>query len=194
MDRPEEPPPTDELRHTFASNVAGLLDLLGKDRKQAAGAVGVPYKWLWRMATKGIARTDDRHRPNLQRLADYFLVPSVDDFWQVGLLHRLISAVDPTFRRQFEKTLRSLYQAEVGKLRAVNHELLTSLKPFTEITGIKELNPAQPSITTMDKFERLIATGRYEELRQILQGFEGIVNRFFEEEQSKTATRDVQAS
>ena len=140
---PDESPSIEELRRIFAQNVDRLLDLIGADRKQAAGKVGVPYKWLWRMATKGITRIDDRHRPNLQKLAEFFLVQSVNDFWQVGLLlpahlHR------PPFRDRFTESLRRLHQIELSRLLSVDQRLLASLKPFSEITRIAEIIPSSP--------------------------------------------------
>ena len=188
----DESPSIDELRGIFAKNIDRLLDLLGTDRKQAAGKVGVPYKWLWRMATKGITRIDDRHRPNLQKLAEFFLVQSVNDFWQVGLLYRLIST-EPLFRARFTESLRRLYQAEYLTRQSVDQRLLASLEPFSVITEIVEMNPQQPVMTTNDKYEWLIATGRYEHLRQMFEGFNGLVDREFEMEcgKNKNTIRDA---
>ena len=190
--KPDESPSIEELRRIFAKNIDRLLDLIGADRKQAAGMVGVPYKWLWRMATNGITRIDDRHRPNLQKLAEFFLVPSVNDFWQVGLLYGLIST-EPLFRARFAESLRRLHQIELSRLLSVDQRLLASLKPFSEITRIVELNPEQPIMTARDKYEWLIATGRHEHLRQLVEGVNGIVDRDFEMEygKNKNTTHDA---
>ena len=40
-------------------------------------------------------------------------------------------------------------------------------------------------MTTKDKYEWLIATGRHEHLRQLVEGFNGIVDRDFEMEYGK---------
>ena len=48
-----------------------------------------------------------------------------------------------------------------------------------------EMSPEQPVLTTKDKYEWLIATGRYEHLRHLFEAFEEAVEREFKTEGGK---------
>jgi hypothetical protein len=70
----------------LAQNLDHLLALKGLGRKEAAEAIGVPYKWLRRAVSQGLGRPDQRNAPHLQRLTTFFGLRRIDDLWRPSLL------------------------------------------------------------------------------------------------------------
>jgi hypothetical protein len=59
----------------LAQNLDRLLALKGLGRKEAAEAIGVPYKWLRKAVSQGLARPDQRNSDRLQRITEFVVVP-----------------------------------------------------------------------------------------------------------------------
>jgi len=90
---------------TFARNLEHLLFLKDLNKKEASKKVGVPYKWMRRMATRGIGRPDPRNLERLQKLAEFFGLPSVDDLWRKDLLQLGVPKDLPTLKESLPKHL-----------------------------------------------------------------------------------------
>ena len=70
----------------LAQNLDRLLALKRLGRKEAAEAIGVPYKWLRRAASRGLGRPDQRNAPHLQRVTTYFGLRRIEDLWRPSLV------------------------------------------------------------------------------------------------------------
>jgi DNA adenine methylase len=70
----------------LAQNLDRLLALKGLGRKEAAEAIGVPYKWLRRAVSQGLGRPDQRNAPHLQRVTTFFGLRRIDDLWRPSLV------------------------------------------------------------------------------------------------------------
>jgi DNA adenine methylase len=70
----------------FAQNLDRLLALNGLGRKKAAEAIGVPYKWLRRAVSHGLARPDPRNVVRLQMVTEFFALRRIDDLWRPSLV------------------------------------------------------------------------------------------------------------
>lgn len=115
----------EDKRQIFARNISHLADVLGVTQKQAAADIGVPYKWLWRMANKGTSRIDDRNLPNLEKVAAFFVVPSIDDFWREGLFYWLIVYGEGRgFVEKFLTELQEMYSKECRKDEEIDRQFL----------------------------------------------------------------------
>src|SRR5271166_5583626 len=62
----------DRPNRRLSQNLDRLLALKGLGRKEAAEAIGVPYKWLRRAVSQGLGRPDQRNAPHLQRVTTFF--------------------------------------------------------------------------------------------------------------------------
>jgi hypothetical protein len=70
----------------LAQNLDRLLTLKGLGRKEAAEAIGVPYKWLRRAVSQGLARSDRRNTARLQSVTAFFGLRKIDDLWRPSLV------------------------------------------------------------------------------------------------------------
>lgn len=123
-----------EAKFIFRQNVTDLVDILHVNQKQAAEMIGVPYKWLWRMAKKGISRIDDRNLPNLQKVAAYFEVSNTDEFWREGLICWLLASEEEcSFVEKFKLNLEKTYQSESAKLASVKRQLMDAIGNHPDI-------------------------------------------------------------
>lgn len=68
-------------RKRFTENLDRLLTDRGLTRKAAADKSGVPYQWLRRAVSKGIAWPDVRSKERLQKLADALGLKDVESLW-----------------------------------------------------------------------------------------------------------------
>ncbi len=70
----------------LAQNLDRLLALKGLGRKEAAEAIGVPYKWLRKAVSQGLARPDRRNTDRLQQVAAFFGLTKFEDLWRPSLV------------------------------------------------------------------------------------------------------------
>ena len=71
----------------LSPNLDRMLALKGLGRKEAAEAIGVPYKWL-RGPSSGLGRPDQRNAPHLQRVTTFFGLRRIDDLWRPSLVEQ----------------------------------------------------------------------------------------------------------
>jgi len=76
----------DRPNRRLSQNLDRLLALKGLGRKEAAEAIGVPYKWLRRAVSQGLGRPDQRNAPHLQRVTTFFGLRRIDDLWRPSLV------------------------------------------------------------------------------------------------------------
>jgi DNA adenine methylase len=76
----------DQPNRRLAQNLDRLLALNGLGRKEAAEAIGVPYKWLRRAVSQGLARPDQRNAARLESVTAFFGLRRIDDLWQPSLV------------------------------------------------------------------------------------------------------------
>lgn len=184
----DQTPAEQDRKDVFAANVRTLVDLLQLSQMQeAANRIGVPYKWLWRMASKGIGRVDDRNVPNLQKLADYFRLPTTDDFWRPDLLIWLVSSDEESpFIETFHDNLRDSYYRELGKLSSANIEFVVAAPKALKQVGMEITRIRQRLGSAISdrgaKLDRLVAVGRYGALKQMAEALGTMIDEAYERE------------
>jgi hypothetical protein len=72
-------------KRRFATNLDRMIGLIGLSRVDAAREIGLQHKLVLRLVSAGVSRTDERNIENLTRIANYFALPSVGDFWHADL-------------------------------------------------------------------------------------------------------------
>lgn len=129
----------------FARNLQQLVELAGMNLKVAAEEIGVPYPWVRRMATTGIGRSDAKNRANLDRVAAYFVLPSIDQLWQDHLVVDLLTSPEgKEFVGKFHDSLARLCSQESEKLRSVDLLRLEAIRKainFIELPLPRITNP-----------------------------------------------------
>jgi len=134
------------LKQDFAKNLRQLVEAAGLNLKQAAEKLDVPYPWLRRMATAGTSRADDRSRPYLVKITQFFALPEIDHLWRENLVAELLTSPrGEEFVRRFRETLERLYETESQKVSAVDQTRFDALRKFHGILG----NVTPPQETTI---------------------------------------------
>ncbi len=190
----EEGSLTTDRKQIFARNIGRLAEVLGVSQKDAARTIGVPYKWLWRMANSGISRIDDRNLPNLEKVATHFMVPSTDDFWRPGLLYWLIASREGAgFTKKFRDQLREMFHKECRKEKEIDRQLLSVVREYPEHLLVMlpkfDGNEAAP-MTREEKLAALAATGKYDKLKQLDDAHGQNIQESFEREFGDHRTRE----
>jgi hypothetical protein len=127
----------------FAANLQQLVEAAGLNLKQAAEEIGVPYPWVRRTATAGVARSDEKNRTTLERLAAYFALPSIDHLWHNQLVIQLLASPEgEEFVSRFHGSLTAIHAADTAKLESVDRRRLAALK---EALKIKEVSDSRPT-------------------------------------------------
>lgn len=127
----------DEDRATvFRRNLRRLLRSEGLSQRQAAGEIGVRYKWLRRLCHHGLIRTDCRTQSKLGQVAEFFGLEA-NDLWNPECLKQpksssvLIKWTGSKRRQaasilgQFPPEIATYYEPFIGG-GAVLHRLLRS--------------------------------------------------------------------
>lgn len=146
------------LRACFVKNLNQLLDVLGQNRKDAAETIGVPYKWLRRMVSAGTGRKDERNTTNLEKVAQTFCLPCVDDLWQEKLICWLVS--NPSgkdFSKKFEANLIAYYSHMSNMWSSIDQETMRAI-------GVALMRIDPTNLSADEKLLRLLATGRHDYL------------------------------
>jgi hypothetical protein len=189
--------PTTDRKQIFARNIARLADVLSANQKQAARTIGVPYKWLWRMASSGISRIDDRNLSNLEKVATFFMVPSTDDFWRPGLLYWLIESREGAgFTKKFVDQLREMYHEECQRDSEIDRSLIKVVREHPNRLCImlpKYGNNEASPVTREEKLAALVSTGKYEKLKQLYDAHGENIDESYEREFGGDRTRKRKA-
>jgi len=70
----------------FARNLDRLAQMHGLTRKEVAEKIGTNYQWFRRIVTRGLTRISGKNMASLERLATFFNLGSVDEFWNPNLI------------------------------------------------------------------------------------------------------------
>lgn len=187
---------TEDRRQIFAQNIGCLADVLGGTQKQAAARIGVPYKWLWRMANSGISRIDDRNLPNLEKVAMYFMVPSTEDFWRPGLLYWLIESKEGTgFTEKFRGELQETFERHCQKEKEIDHQLLNVVRrhPQRLLIMLPKYGDTGVPLSREEKLAALVATGRYDMLMELYDAHGRNIDESYDREFGDDQTRKRKA-
>lgn len=189
---PGQSPTTEDRRDGFATNVRQLLRVLQIRPKDAARQIGVPDKWLWRIAQAGISRISDRQLVNLQRFAAYFHVPSVDDFWRESLLCWLVSSDEGSgFVEKFRQNLEELYADELRKVKEIDQDFLEAARKrlglvanmnVGRLAALSSAESQSSGLASSEKLAALVATGRHEGLKLMEEGLRQQIDEAYERE------------
>jgi len=163
-------------RQTFVKNVNQLLEVARLKRKEAAEAVGVPYKWLRRMVTTGLLRSDERNLKDLQKLAAYFSVPDVEHLWRPDLVCWLLeSDAGKAFWSQFTKNIYTLWSDLENAFRAIDLELLRCLRWQCRERSVSDdaiaFHPASDVVSHEEKVEQILASSRSDHFKEVINVF-----------------------
>src|SRR5262249_37810472 len=102
----------------FAANLDSWLRNRGLSRKEAAEKIGVDYRWLRRVATEGISRTNHKQQVALERLARFFN-RSVEAFWELNPPAPVKNAAEQEAEAYAEKVRSFLLQASTFEALAL---------------------------------------------------------------------------
>ncbi len=97
----------------LAQNLNRLLALKRLGRKEAAEALGVPYKWLRRAVSQGLARPDRRNAARLHLVTVFFGLRRIDDLWRPSLVELRLA---PNRRDEANGTGQTQRSATLDKL------------------------------------------------------------------------------
>ncbi|HUT87620.1 MAG TPA: hypothetical protein VMX15_06015 [Candidatus Heimdallarchaeota archaeon] len=189
----ESTPESAQRKGVFRQNITDLVYVLHVNQKQAAQMIGVQYKWLWRMAKKGISRIDDRNLPNLQKVAAYFEVPSTDEFWREGLICWLLASQEACpFVEKFKPNLEETYLRESAKLASVKNQLMEAIGNHPDIVLRIRSSPQtskSPAMTVEEKLAALVDLGTYDKLKESYDAQRASIHEAYEREFSDDKTR-----
>lgn len=175
--RSETQPPTDveSRKAAFSQNLNLLLELTDSNRKETAQEAGVPYKWLRRMVSQGISRSDERSKQFLDQLVDYFALPCVEHLWRDGLVYwLLVEEEGEKFWTKFHKKIEAFWREQERRLRSIDRKLLSCLRrAFTTrpVQGTFRIplpqdvplpsseDESPPSLTPEEKVTEILAAG-----------------------------------
>lgn len=107
----------------FAKNLDHLIRLQGLRRNTASELIGVPYKWLRRAVTKGVAAPSAKNAHHLEKLASYFKLPNQTEFWRHDLINLQVTEDVPLASSSFENARRQRCLNQASSLLASEHAL-----------------------------------------------------------------------
>jgi DNA adenine methylase len=170
-------------------NVRWLLDSEWLSQREAADEIGVRYKWMRRLCHHGLVWLDKRTAAKLERLAEFFEVPT-GDLWSAGLRnqpriprHHVLIKWMGSKRKQadeivarFPPQIDTYHEPFVGS-GAVLYRLLSSDIKVERFRCSDLCKPLIGLWNTVIREPRLLAS-RYAEMWQGLQNKE---KRFYDE-------------
>lgn len=134
----------------FAKNLDQLLRLQGLRRKSASEAIGVPYKWLRRVVSKGVSASSTKNAHHLSKITTYFGLPSHTELWRQDLISLQVSDDVSLASTAFEIARRQRCLNQVRELLSSEHA--PNVYEFVEQLFIKsgislsEVQPKRSSI------------------------------------------------
>ncbi len=136
-------------------------------RKGVADEIGIMHKLVLRLVSAGVSRTDDRNVESLTRIATYFALPNVDDFWRADLLLRLLSAKDGGFVEKFRPRLLAERERRLAEERARSHDELALL---SRALGFEA---APPMLTGpwAEKVAAILASPKAEQFKRLIDDY-----------------------
>ena len=155
----QEPPIV--LKAHFVKNLNQLLDILGKNRKDAAEEIKVPYKWLRRMVSSGTGRKEERNIKNLEKVVQFFRLPRTDDLWRTDLVRWLVSEkTSLDFLKTFEARLKIYYTKKMEQRESIDMALVRAIEVA--------LVPRISNLSVDEKLLCLISTGKHDYLIELI--------------------------
>ncbi|WDI43705.1 hypothetical protein [Bremerella sp. P1] len=180
----------DSRRQTFMQNLNQLLEVARMNRKESAETIGVPYKWLRRMVSTGLVRSDERNLADLQKVTTFFAVPELDDLWRPHLVCWLVeSDSGEAFWDKFEKNLFSIWSELEQALRAIDQQLLRTLRWHCRERSVSDdaiaFHPSSDVVSDEEKVQQILASDKADHFKDFINVYyEAITSSI---EQSKTA-------
>lgn len=139
----------------FARNVDELIRLVGKSRKDAADAIGVPYKLVRRYVSAGISRPDYRSQDGLKKVAAYFALPGIESLWREDLVESLLTTDDgQAFVKKFRPELEKRLEEERAKTSDVDERRMECLDMALDDTI--RLRPGRPPMSHLEKAQAIL--------------------------------------
>lgn len=139
----------------FASNLDKLIQLVGFSRKEAAEAIGVPYKLIRRYVSAGIGRPDYRSQDSLKKVAAYFGVQNVRSLWREDLIESLLTTEDGRhFVTKFRTQLTQRWQEERSKKADADEQRLEWLD--IALGNTIRLKPSRPPLSHLEKARAIL--------------------------------------
>jgi hypothetical protein len=164
-----------EWKERFASNLDRLLGVVGLNRKEAAAEIGVSYKLLRRLVSAGVSRTDERNMESLKKIATYFALPSVEDFWRADLIPRLLASDEgAAFMEKFRPKVREEWLRRVHAARAFYDEEFTLMNRLFGGAGA-----AAPSLKGeyAERVAAILASPKANSFKTVIDAFYKLVAR-----------------
>ncbi len=163
-----------ELKQRFARNFDMLLSLVGLNRKEAAQEIGLAHKFVLRLVSAGISRTDQRNLENLRRIASYFALPGVDCLWNANLLRQLLATEGSSdFVERFRPRLLAERERRLAEERALGHDeqaLLSRALGFGDA-------PLPLTGPYADKVRAILASSQAQQFRRLIDDYFQLATR-----------------
>jgi transcriptional regulator with XRE-family HTH domain len=159
---------TEERRRLFARNLDRLIALVGMTRREVADQAGIAHKLVLRLVSSGVSKTDPRNVESLRRIAAFFALPGVSDFWRSDLLRRLLSTDEKGgFIAKFRNRLLAERERRLAEERAASQEELVLL---SRALGLEAPAPALHG-PLAQKVAAILASPRAEQFRLLVNDY-----------------------
>jgi hypothetical protein len=164
----EERLTAEERKRLFASNLDRLIRLVGMNRKEVADEIGITHILVLRLVSAGISRVDPRNIKTLTKIASFFALPSVDDFWRVDLVRRLLS---PTEGDSFVKRFRPRLLAErERRLVEAQRHSEDELALLSLALGFQDVRTTLTG-PLAEKIDAILASGKAEQFKRLIDDY-----------------------
>jgi hypothetical protein len=174
-----------DRKKCFKTSLRQLIDVLGLNLKLASEEMQVSYRWLRRMVSEGISQKDKRNIENLQKVAGYFALPEIDLLWTVHLVSYLVASEDGRdFVAKFETHIDRLVQSQTATSDKIDSMLLETWK------SVRAEGGPSTTVSYEKKLDFLLATGKYEPLKQINDACRRLVDEAYERESRKCGAKN----
>lgn len=178
---------TEEMKQRFASNLDRLIGLLGMTRKQAAREIGVTYKLVRRLVSEGVSRTDERSKDDLTKIAEFFVLPDVEDLWRADLLALVLN---PDGRGDFIKKFRPRLLAErERRLAEVRLGVQDELGLLSRALGFSDAPPPALTGPYAEQVATILASSKAESFKQVIAVYYELVTLLVADPGEGKATR-----
>jgi DNA adenine methylase len=172
----------------LAQNLDRLLALKGLGRKEAAEAIGVPYKWLRKAVSQGLARPNQRNADHLQKVTAFFGLTRIEDLWRPSLVELRLAPERSDEPNGTGQTRRSATLDKLSDLLAAGehdylYDLIEDLHRKAVRNQVREADPIDHEVHRKTNLHHVLIkwTGsKRRQAKQIVAHFPRKIATYFE--------------
>lgn len=84
----------------FKSNLRHLIQVARMTQKEFAERIGVPYIWLRKSCTNGVARLHPTNEKHMRAICDFFRLRKTESLWNGRLIDKRLQSIDDVAEQQ----------------------------------------------------------------------------------------------